>query len=219
MNLVTIIADSIPFWREEWFLILFGALVAGISPLKKKIPNPFSRKAKRDESMMNGLKASADTYNVMDVILELPGVDSVILLQLSNGGKEPKPGRKIYTRAIEAKVGNDSTGERRKNILDEYKQFLVDQHYINMVIQAKESQKPYKFETQKHESCILRTIYINKKVKFAEVHHVFSDTNKWRQIILAIHTLDKDQHFEEPNVRSAIDLCVRRIQHNFDTWG
>jgi len=206
------------FWKHEWFLILLASLMSFFGYGGKLWLD--KRKAKKKEAkvkrMIDGLRSIATVYQCMEHIHQLEKVGLVYLLEVSNDGDIPKAGSKIYARLIEMK-SEEQTFKDRDYYMQRYGEFLIDEQYINMVLEAKQTQEAVKFVTEKSESCLLKTIMIAENVTYAEYYHVYSDTEKWRQYIVGIATKDKDVP-DNHEVNAMILNNITQSRYNFKKY-
>ena len=172
------------------------------------------KKRSKDVKMLHGLRAIVLVGEAMDMIKENTPAERVLLLEVADSGEVPRPGSRMFSRAIDVKLGHHDS-KPRQDILAHYGEFLIDQAYIDMVIEAKRTQRAYKFEVDKHPPCLLKSIYIDEEIKYSEIHHVYSDTEKWRQYILSISTNKEGEHFTDAKARAAIDIGVNAIRNAF----
>lgn len=204
-----------PFYEQSWFTIILAGVVGVFTFIGKDLWT--KRKERREKAkevdMMVGLKSIRILYEAMEQIMQLTNVDRVLLLEVSNSGNIPKAGEKIYSRAIEVKLDDVSM---RLPILSNYEQIRVDQAYIHMVIEAKETQDSYKFDVETHPDCLLKRIYEQEGVKYAEVYHVHSDTNKWKQFIVSVSTFNEGERFADDQQRAIISNSIHRIRQTFE---
>jgi hypothetical protein len=172
------------------------------------------KKRSKETKMLHGLKAIVLVGEAMDMIKENSPAERVLLLEVSDSGEAPKPGSRMFSRAIDVKLGNHDS-KPRQDILAHYGEFLIDQAYIDMVIEAKRTQRAYRFDVDKHPPCLLRSIYIDESIKYSEIYHVYSDTEKWKQYIVSISTNKEGEQFTDTKGRAAIDIGINAIRQAF----
>lgn len=180
-----------------------------VSFLKKK------NKLLQKENYINGLRSIAKIYNSMERLRESESVSRVLLVELSNGGNIPRPGSRMYASAINVK--HVDIGFERQ-ILEWYDRVQVDESYIKMCIQVKDTGRPYIFDVEKHEPCLLKSYYVTEHIKYSEIYHVFTDGKDEKMFILSVATQTDGERFESPGLRASILAEVSFIQNEFEKY-
>lgn len=207
--------NTTPFHEESWFTILLAGFVGVLTFVAKDSWTKAweRRKEKKKSTMLLGLKSIRILYESMEQIMNLTKADRVLLLEVSNSGGIPKAGEKIYSRAIEVKLEDNSL---RLPILNDYEKIRVDQEYISMVIEAKEKKMPYVFDVENHRGCLLKSLYEQEGIKYAEIYHIYSDTDKWRQFIVSVSTFSDDERFDDEHQMAIISNNIHRMRQAFE---
>lgn len=204
-----------PFYEQSWFTILLATIMGFAAFIGR---DTWTRRAIRklkakDTSLIRGMKSITVLYQAMEQIKDLTPAKRVLLLEVGNSGSPPKPGEKIYARAIEVKMEDETD---RLPILSNYEKVLIDDSYLSMVIQAKESGEPYIIDVETHKDCLLKRIYEQENVKYSEVHHLYSDHGKWKQFIVSISTNEEGEKFDNTQYRAIISNNVHRMRQTFE---
>lgn len=167
----------------------------------------------KQNSFLEGMKSVSKVYAAMEEIKDNTPADQVLLLEVANGGDNPKPGSIMYARAIEAK---NSSPREEKKIVRRYESLRIDNAYINMVIQTMNTGLPYIFKTDSHADCLLKTIYTAEEIKYSEVYHIHTDVTpkKVKVFILAISTPNHGLEMTDA-ARAAAVLNIERIKLEF----
>jgi len=229
-SIMSIAQDSSPFYEEKWFLALWGTILAVVAYIVKESMRLRSlarevrmqqardeEKKKKRSELINNLVASSEIYNCMETIKTETSTDRVLLLEVSNNGGKPKPGSKMFARAVDVKVAENREQNRRLKILHNYEEVQVDDAYIDMVLEAERTQGPYVFDVEEHKDCLLRQIYYSEGVRYSEVYHVYTDTDKWKLFIVSISTKE-DEKYEDQHERAIINMCIHNIRGNFEKY-
>ena len=204
--------------KQQWFLILLSGIVGffgyggkvWLDKRKEKI------KEAKVKLMIDGLRSVATVYSCMEQIYQLEQVGLVYLLEVSNDGDMPRAGSKIFARLIEIKT-NPVEFKDKEYYMHNYEEFLIDEQYINMVLEAKQTKKAVKFITSESKPCILKTISLAEDVTYTEYFHVYSDTEKWRQYIIGISTRQKDVP-DNHTTNAMIENNITQIRYNFKKY-
>lgn len=212
-----------PYYKQEWFLAVLGSVLTFLGYVAKGFwdSRKTRRKQKKEAQVIDGMRAAATVYSCMQHIKELNGIGRVFLLEVSDSGRIPKPGNPLYARGIEVYIDKNeiidiTKGENWNK--KQYGELEVDGLYLNMVIRAKESQEPYIFKVSDHPDCILKDIYQEQGIKYAEIWHIYSDVNEWKEYILSIARYDSEMPFGDSDIHSMIVNNIRQIRYNFKKY-
>jgi hypothetical protein len=95
-------------------------------------------------------------------------VERCLVLKLTNGGSEPRPGGTYYVTAM---VSANEDIKKHKAV--DYNKLEVDDAYVDMVVGLKKT-KRVQFLVETMQFSLLRDIYKDEGIKFAEVHYLAS---------------------------------------------
>ena len=209
-----------PFTDQKWFLVVLTAIVGFLSYVARDLYDKIKGKKKKEieRTMTEGMRAISQVYQAMESLLQQTPADRVLLLEVTNSGSMPTAGEKVYSRAVEVKLDKESNFLERLKILANYEKILVDSQYVNMVVQAKETGEPYRFNVADHKPCLLRDIYETEGIKYSEIYHIYSDTKRWKQFILSVSTYKENQTYNSEKTRAIINMNVHKIRQTFDQY-
>lgn len=169
---------------------------------------------KKHDNFIMGMRSVAKVYAAMYEIMKKTAAERILLLEVTNGGNAPKPGSIMYARAIEAQA---PTSEQAQEMIRRYESVRIDDNYINMVLQSANTHRPYCFDVDRHEDCLLRNIYITEGVRYSEVFHLFTDTERQKMFIMTIASFS-NLSFDEIKDRAQINYCVDEIRDEFASY-
>ena len=193
-------------------IAIITAVIKLAQHLEKKIKRKDYRTAQ--ERHREGWRSISRVYEAMSCLIDFGSIDRVFLLEVSNGGHAPQPGSAIYARAIHAKHV-DRLLEQDMKI--NYEKVKIDDAYISMIIAAhSQENRPYKFDVKHHPECLLKDLYTAENVQYSEVFHICTDPVDQKTFILSVATMQEDEKFSNPQLRSAINAEVMKIKSEFD---
>lgn len=173
------------------------------------------KKQAKKTQYLNGLRAIAKVYNSMDLLKETHEITRVLLLEISNGGNSPRPGSKMYASAINVKHDDTSAG---REILERYNRVLIDDQYINMCIQVRETNKPYIIDVKNSPESLLKSFYLSEGISYSEIYHIYTDGYDEKMFILSVSTIEEDEKFSREGIRAIINSEVNIIRSEFETY-
>lgn len=185
-----------------------------------KLQQQLNRKKATQAKFDEGLKSILRVNDLMDELRQHRHITRVVLLEISNGGDQPRPGSTMYASAVQvrrdtAEGDRDITAE--KALKEKYNRVTLDDHYIRMLVQIQTS-GIYKFNVKNSENCMLRNFYITECIKYSEIYPVYVDRDAKKMFILSIATDQVDQLFENGPTRAFICTAVTTIQSLFETY-
>ena len=216
--------DVVPFYQEQWFLLVLGAFLTAIGYYIQKWidTRPKRRKEAQSKDHFVRLKAVSAILGVMRKTQEdIKEIDAVTLIEIGNGGGITKPGSPIYARLIQYYPDNSgvkSVQDDAERIMNQYEKFEIDEEYINMVIYLKETGNPYKFDVATEKSSVLKSIHVAESCWFSEVHHIYYDPEDKKHFILYFTSHTPGESFEDETVQSAIQWNVHYIREMFKRY-
>ena len=161
------------------------------------------------------LKAISQLCNSMEEIQAIKQVYRVFLVEVSNGGAKPRPGSVMYAKAVELRTEDRKVGEWLK---EKYKQVPLDGPYIDMCIQAQSSNAPYVFDVEEHAPCILRDFYLAEKIRYSEIHHIYTDVEVEKMFIMSVATRGLPEDFQDERLKAYVQTEVMQIRASFNEY-
>lgn len=213
------------FLDKEWFTVLVSSITASLGYILKSLWDSRVKKERlsKEEKQIDGMKAYASTYNSMEQIKQLQEVGRVFMLEVGNGGDVAKPGSTIYARGVDIFIDRKKIAKPDKGKdwnLRKFEAIKVDGDYVRMVINAKMTQGPYKFDVKKKSDCLLKRIYLEQGIKYALIYHIYSDVNSWKEYIISVSVYDNSDIsiLEEEENMALIENNIHTIRNNFKKY-
>jgi len=119
-------------------------------------------------SQFDKLMAWRKVNHISKHLLQESEVERFLIVMITNGGGDPHPGAKLYATAVVNEL--DDMNQHRSR---DYDMISVDNDYIERVIRAKAVGRQM-MKTEYMPEGLLKTFYEAEKVKYAELHYLFS---------------------------------------------
>jgi len=198
---------------------IFTALGAGAGGYAVKEAVLFLERNRLRRNKLNlnqQLKAIAEVYAVMAKIEDLPSVDRILLLELTNGGHKPMPGSRMYAKAIWVSVHDIA---QRPDILERYDRVLVDEEYIRMVVKT-QSQPAVMLKVREMPECLLKSLYISEGVIYSEVYHIYTDSKASATFIVSVATYQEDSALEaqQEKLKASVLSYINTMRTDFEFY-
>lgn len=152
-------------------------------------------------------KQISSVYNNMNTVLQETKANRFLILKTENGG-----GRPIVGRAIYASVIYEDYNSPFKSVRNEYQRLLVDQEYIQMLIEAQSQGVSSLVVKQMPDKSILKRIYTQEQVKYSEIFYLHQNKKEYWYCSIATNE-DVDHYNGSDGLR--IELAVNNIREIF----
>lgn len=153
------------------------------------------------------VKDVVEIYKNMDFVLQPEIAKRFVVVRTHNGDGKIRPGVPLY-----ASIVYETTRLPLRPVKHLFQRHELDEQYLIM-LSVMYGQKSVRVAADKLPDCFLKDFYEREKITYGELHFLHED--KKALYYCSIVTTDENEQFEDPTMRTNINIAVNNIRNIF----